>query len=658
MVQKILRTMQDDLREAKEKNKKADSSEKKETKERLNESAKQQKPENSGIKKPIPKEEGTGKAIAPEMQPPISDKPVSEEKKPTIQEEIKNELEKMPGDLKVRASEVKKEGASSKPREQEKDAELSELIKRVSASMQKSAPAQPKPQEPAKPDKDRELKEIIERMSRNMKKENELLREEEIQPKAPQQKPTKPEEEKSATSFLKNIFHKPESEKDEIEDDYKKEEKPKDTYWEKMHDTLKNSPNNTPEKEIIDEIKKGIMMEPKKPVQEKKIDPAVQEPKIIPPETPAKPAAPISPISPKETQKPQHAELRKPEQEVKAKAAGIIVPEKKAGSGAKDKLDKDTSKEELSYISPENRLIFGKQEYYSSIRKRIKLKNEEKNLEGLEETLKQNEIKLSDTEEKKMLRHQIIKKYRIKLFTLPWAKIIIFTILFLGTLGTGLYLILPKIAPVDESPVEIINGENIAEIDSKLTREVSAKQKSISALNYFDGSLEPWNTYRKGDIIEVKISYDDYSILLPRDEALKSILGKEQFGNIPPAFLDTISQKYSVLAFKRENDLRLGLAFKFDSAKETQLRSTMLEWEKTGTRNAKIYNVMKNLFTGSKLKEEGITSFQPAIYRDVELKYINLPDTNTSIDYVIYGDTIFFTTSKDTTFQMIDLLKD
>lgn len=647
MVQKILRTMQDDLREAKE-NKAGKNSQEIKTKEtRKFKEPETPEQENSTIKpivkNPVP-EQSERKVIAPEALSPVL--AVETQNAPT--DEIQNDLEEIVPKKQAIESNQAKEIIPPKQvdnslisKQQTKDAELSTLIKRVSASMEKTTPQiKEKPQEIRKPDKDQELKELIERMSKNMEKEEKILQKEKTNTSKSEQSDSS---KNPARSFLKNIFHKDEEDKEKDN-----QQKPQDAYWEKMHKTLKDSQNNASEKKI-EEIKKESIMKPK---EEAKKDVIVKPAKIIEPVT--QEATPIIPEKPKNPE-PAKEETIKTTEKAKIEETGIIAPIKKD-----EPIVKKTNKEPgniIGYVAPENRLIFGKQEYYSSLRKKVDLKTGEKSLDDMEKTLKQEEKKLSDEEEKKMLRHQIVKKYKIKFFELPIAKIIIFAILFLGTIAAGLFFILPKVAPIDEDPVTLATGENIAEIDQKISKEVFAKEKDIAAPNYFDDGLDPWKSYNNGDIIELKINYDDYEVMLPRDEALKAVLGEEQFKNIQEDFINSISQKYSIVAFKTENGLRIGIVLKYDQSQEEKFRSVMMDWEGTDTRSKKIYNVMKTLFTSSKIIEGNVTSFQPAIYSNTELRYINLPDTETSMDYVIYEDFIFFTTSKDTTFQMIDLIK-
>jgi len=217
--------------------------------------------------------------------------------------------------------------------------------------------------------------------------------------------------------------------------------------------------------------------------------------------------------------------------------------------------------------------------------------------------------------------------------------------------------VLPRFTPSKPATIEIATGENIPEIDQKIPKEVSAKESQVSALDYFNSNLDPWKSYQQGDVVRVKISYNDHDILLPRDEALRTILGQQNFQSIPQDFLSLASQQYDVLVFKGSSSLRLGIAFKYDQTKEADFRQAMLNWEKTNDRSQKIYNVMKALFGTDRFTEDNTASFQPSMNNGTELRYVNLPDSSNSMDYFIYNDLIVFTTSKDTAFQMMDLVR-
>lgn len=522
------------------------------------------------------------------------------------------------------------------------DTEFSALVKRVSGSMSKTVEKKDGPVEPQeetkKPERDKDILDIIGRMSRNLKKGKNML-----------------EMETGSAAAKRNMNHDARGEnvilvqptishagKNYHEDPEKEKELQKpDSYWEDIHDTLKREDSAIPGQEAMKEIKKEIGLAP-----------APQPETVTRPALEAAFASQVATVIKRpEIIKPsiEFTEPQEESKEAEPEKSGPNMPQ-----GTKESIE--TAIDE--YTNPENRLIFGKQEFYSSLHKKVRPKTKEEKLEDLRKTVKDKEKKLSEDEEKKMLRRQIIKKYGIKLFALPWAKIIIFTILFLGAIGGSLLYVLPKFKQSPAPEVILTTGESIPELDEKIKMEVTARESQVTALNYFDGELDPWKSYSDGDIIRLKIDYDDHDVPLSRDEALKTVLGKENFENMPKDFLGLVSQKYDMLAFKNNGSLRLGVAFKFDQAKQDDLENLMVAWEKNINSDQKMQSVMRKLFLKDKITESaGATAFQPGTYSQIELKFLNLPDNNTSMDYFMHDGIIIFATSKDNTFRMIDIVK-
>ncbi|MFA6336282.1 MAG: hypothetical protein WCX48_12180, partial [Bacteroidales bacterium] len=235
-------------------------------------------------------------------------------------------------------------------------------------------------------------------------------------------------------------------------------------------------------------------------------------------------------------------------------------------------------------------------------------------------------------------------------------------IVFLAIIGGFLTVILPKLKSAQntattEKSTTIVAGKSITDIDKKIIAASSVKQSQVMTLNYFDANLDPWKSFSDGDIVRLNITYNDQDVMLSREEALKTILGESNASNIPDDFINAISPEYNILVFKDDGYLRLGLVFKYTASKEEEFKDIMSSWAGTNTQSKKIYSVMKNIFVNSRIIEQDTTAFQPAIYNGVELKFVNLPDSDTSMDYFLYEGYVIFTSSKDHTFQMIDLLK-
>jgi len=323
---------------------------------------------------------------------------------------------------------------------------------------------------------------------------------------------------------------------------------------------------------------------------------------------------------------------------------------------------RERKQENSSYVDPENRLIHGKQEFYSTMHKAIKPRTEAENLDGLDDVLKEREIELSEEEKGKRFKRDIAKKYGTQNSASSRIKVAVIGIVFLAILGGFLTVVLPKLksaknTATTEKSTTIVAGESIADIDKKITAASSAKQSQVMTLNYFDANLDPWKSFSDGDVVRLNITYDNQDVMLSREEALKTVLGESNASNVPDDFINAISPEYNILVFKDNGYLRLGLVFKYSASKEEEFKDIMSSWAGTNTQNKKIYAVMKSIFVNSRIIEQGTTTFQPAMYNGVELKFVNLPDSDTSMDYFLYEGYIIFTSSKDHTFQIIDLLK-
>jgi hypothetical protein len=533
----------------------------------------------------------------------VGSKPLLREKEPIVITEMKPPA---PQEPKMTPPQISKESAPTlarqapAPRHEE---EFSSLIKRVSESMAGKVvkPAQPLPAK--KPEKDSELKDLISRISKNIEKEKELL--------DVQKKTATPAQPLTQT--------------------------PKETLRPSLSATrIETPPDNLPIKETTEAAPTSS---------------AIPKPLTI--------ERPVAPLPQIKAEVPQIPVSQKPEAAT-AEAAGLITAHP---------VEDDTKKLPLkgkdgNYANPENRLVLSKQEFYSSLHKTIRPKTEEASLDGLQEIVKEKEVKLSDDEEKRLLKKQIIKKYHPNASFLPWKKLALAFVLILVLLGAvGGFLYLRKAGtntgtakPADTTKVEIESGESIAALAAAISDEVTGKQDKVAAINYFDSEVEPWNSFPNKSIIRLNVNYNDHEVMLPRDNALKTVLGEEHFNSLPADLLKLTSPRYNILAFKSNDSLRLGIALQYDTTQTQQLKTIMAAWEKAETTSAKVYTVMKPLFLSDKVDDKKSALFQKGVYNGVEISYANLPDVNTSIDYFTIGDMLLFTTSKDTTFEMIDLL--
>lgn len=654
-----LRTMQDDLREAKEKTKKPAFGfmQKKETIQNDLETTAEvkEKIETAPIKEE--KKETLTENRIPEpiktfqkndILSKLQEDPDAQEndKEEPYKIETKEEIKPTNFETVLKTEEEKKDSQENIP-EKKQDEEIKSLAKRISESMSSTIKHEidkEKEKHPAEIDKDKELKELINRMSQNLQETNEELQdlteklnESEMQLKELQTKETeqKIEQPKTNESPITAEVEKPMQEKvpakkgiidtkpknQEIAEDKPISDKAnsiepdKDnkgdnkniSYWEKLHKSIKSE-------------QEGVTIATPEVIKEEEAK--TQEGGIIAP-------------------KQQGIDI----QEGETKNENDSLPETKAPQF----YDK--------YISPENRLVFGKQEYYSSIHKKIKPKTKKESLERFKDTLKSAEQLniLTTEEEKKLLKKQIATKYHLNLNALPWKKIIIASTILLTIWGVSLAYIIPRVRQNEEETENIIAGKNIEIIEQKIVAEISASQSQVEGINYFDATIDPWKSFPDKSVIRLKITNNEKSALLTKDNALKTILKNENYEKMPQNFSDLTSEEYSILVFKNNDSLRLGLVFQFDPSKVNEINQAMSEWENINNKQQRIHNIMKTLFVNTRTIESE-RGFSSANYKNIELKYLNLPDTNTSMDYFVYDNIIVFTTSKDTVLEMIDIM--
>ncbi|MEA2097823.1 MAG: hypothetical protein U9P70_01985 [Patescibacteria group bacterium] len=339
-----------------------------------------------------------------------------------------------------------------------------------------------------------------------------------------------------------------------------------------------------------------------------------------------------------------------------------------------NKKDKEQSEKEnlskkayykKSYMSPNERLIHGKQKYYSSVSKRIKLREKKDEIENLKDTAKmKKQKKIATKEEKyKKLKKGIIQKYNIKLFSLPWKKIIPVAIIILTLTGFVSWYIISKIKQPEppEPPIAIIGNE--IEKFLNIENTITIAEKDLRGFNNLEAdAMTIFNSDRSIATIKLFIVHDDEDKadkkMLPLQKALDAI-GitdiKEGINNLPDGFLQETTGNYNLFLFKtKKGTLRYGLAIEIDN--EQTMFELMGEWEEEGSKSKKMTTVLKPLFGNDRNFGEVFSPLSTAFYQDVRIRYVNLTSEETALDYFIYKNILVFATSKDSTFLMIDLM--
>ena len=146
---------------------------------------------------------------------------------------------------------------------------------------------------------------------------------------------------------------------------------------------------------------------------------------------------------------------------------------------------------------------------------------------------------------------------------------------------------------------------------------------------------------------------DDKNMLSFR-ESLK-LIKKVNTDNMPDKFFDITTNNYNLFVFKTKNETyRLGIAVSSDNV--IALQEIMRNWEKETNKDRKMAAVLKGIFLDDPIKENYLKSFESALYKNVNIRYIHMPDSRTALNYFIYNNILVITTSKDSAFLLVDLL--
>lgn len=314
-----------------------------------------------------------------------------------------------------------------------------------------------------------------------------------------------------------------------------------------------------------------------------------------------------------------------------------------------------------NYTPPGERLAQGKQEFYSSVIKKIKPREEKDEMESLKNAamIKNRQI-LSKDEEYKKLKYSIAKKYHINLFSLPWKKIISVAVIVIALAGIISYFVFSETDPFAPpiTPAAVIGGE--IEKFSSLEKEIIISKKDLRGFNNLESeALNIFNSDNNIKIIKLlAVDNEEEKKILSLSEALDSIGVvniKENINYLPNGFLQAVTNNYNLFIFETDKGtIRYGLAIKAND--RDSLFGIMRAWEKEEAKSKKMSAVFKPLFVNDKNFEDTLVSFSTSFYKNIEIRYVHLVDRDTALNYFFYEDALIFTTSKETAFTMVDFL--
>jgi len=347
-------------------------------------------------------------------------------------------------------------------------------------------------------------------------------------------------------------------------------------------------------------------------------------------------------------------------EEEKHDNSGILTTkklfEKERNLEDKGEIRKTFYDNDNNYQSPENRLIFGKQKKYSSVSKRIKLKDKKDEIENLKnaDEIKEKQKIISESEKYKKLKSRVIKKYNIRLFSLPWKKIIPISVFLIILSGAVYYVLVRELSETPPEPPVVIIGTEVERL-AKIRNAVELTKDEIVGTTDLERIKinEKFNSNEGIEELRIVIRQDGNIISLK--EALKSV--RIETENFPKDFWDTTNNSYNLFAIKTgEDNFRFGIAI--ESNDIASLLKTMGDWEQEDVDKRKMFYVFEPFFTDSEIEEDFGQNFRSTNYEYNYIRYINLPDQNISFDYFASDNILTIVTSKENTSRIIDILND
>ena len=118
--------------------------------------------------------------------------------------------------------------------------------------------------------------------------------------------------------------------------------------------------------------------------------------------------------------------------------------------------------------------------------------------------------------------------------------------------------------------------------------------------------------------------------------------------SIPEAITTSTSDDYTLFSYNQSVGNRLGLVIKM--GRSETLVQDLSNWETT------IKDNLKQLFLTKESPSAAEEKFQDNVYKDIQIRYMNFPTPNLSIDYALIKGNLVIATSRESMFAIIDAL--
>lgn len=225
----------------------------------------------------------------------------------------------------------------------------------------------------------------------------------------------------------------------------------------------------------------------------------------------------------------------------------------------------------------------------------------------------------------------IIKKEKKE--TLP----VIFVIIFLLA-GSGFFYWWNYLRAPEKSQPEIPFSLIRVEISEVLAIREGQGTELFEKLKQKANAFQEESTFRR--ILVKKVTPEkDYFLSFKK---VLEVLGT----TIPAGIFETLKEENTLFLYAQEQGSRLG--FMVEVSDIDKLVEYLGPWEET------MISDLKPVFLDEEIGEPFAEGFQDNVYQNVNIRYLNFPESSLTIDYALVGDYLIITTSKESMHRAID----
>ncbi len=197
-------------------------------------------------------------------------------------------------------------------------------------------------------------------------------------------------------------------------------------------------------------------------------------------------------------------------------------------------------------------------------------------------------------------------------------------------------------------PPETISPDSLILVDSTETIEVKKGEESLvsNELKILLSQNQEKETFKRILIKSIDGLKEEYLNLNQLVSALNLGIPISIFQSITAG--DINGDNYTLFSYSQEEGNRIGLVLNLIQGSALSNLDLKNNWETT------IVKDLEPLLLKTESISPATLEFQDGLYQEKNIRYINFPSPNLSIDYTITNDKILITTSRDSMYELIE----